>query len=39
MHNYVKHAVDTENNIVVTKWINNKIVHVTSNYKEPLHVK
>lgn len=32
------YTVDTENNIVVTKWFDNKFVHVISNYKGPLPV-
>lgn len=31
--------VDTNNGIVVTKWYDNKIVHVISNYKGPLPVE
>ncbi|XP_022166087.1 piggyBac transposable element-derived protein 2-like, partial [Myzus persicae] len=31
--------VDTNNNIVVTKWNDSKIVHVISNYKGPLPVE
>lgn len=31
--------VDTNNNIVVTKWNDNKVVHVISNYKGPLPVE
>lgn len=27
--------VDTVNNIVVTKWYDNKFVHIISNYKDP----
>lgn len=27
--------VDTVNNIVVTKWYDNKFVHIISNYKGP----
>lgn len=33
------YTVDTENNIVVTKWLDNKIVHVVSNYKGPFPVE
>lgn len=30
--------VDTENGIVVTKWFDNKFVHIISNYKGPFPV-
>ncbi|KAE9522188.1 hypothetical protein AGLY_017448, partial [Aphis glycines] len=30
--------VDTVNNIVVTKWFDNKVVHVISNYQGPLPI-
>jgi len=36
---YFDYSVDTENKIVVTKWLDNKIVHVISNYKGPLPVE
>lgn len=31
--------VDTNSNIVVTKWHDNKVVHIISNYKGPLPVE
>lgn len=36
---YFDYVVDTENNIVVTKWLDNKVVHVISNYQGPFPVE
>lgn len=34
--NYIDYTVDTVSNIAVTKWFDNKFIHVTSNYSTGL---